>query len=75
MSKGAASSSGVGVGGLLGVLFVALKLTGHISWSWWWVTTPFWGWLVLLALIFVCAFAYYWIDDVLDSRRRRKGVR
>ena len=37
------SSSGIGVFGLLGVLFVALKLTGFIDWSWWWVTAPFWG--------------------------------
>jgi hypothetical protein len=29
--------------GLLGTLFVALKLLGHIDWSWWWVTAPFWG--------------------------------
>lgn len=28
--------------GLLGILFVALKLTGHIDWSWWWVLAPFW---------------------------------
>jgi hypothetical protein len=37
------SSSGIGVFGLLGVLFVALKLLGVIDWSWWWVTIPFWG--------------------------------
>jgi hypothetical protein len=29
------------------VCFVVLKLTGYISWSWWWVTAPFWGGLVL----------------------------
>lgn len=29
--------------GLLGLLFVALKLVGVIGWSWWWVTAPFWG--------------------------------
>ena len=28
---------------LLTVLFVGLKLTGHIAWSWWWVTSPVWG--------------------------------
>ena len=33
---------GPGVGGLLGVLFVALKLTGQIDWSWFWVLAPFW---------------------------------
>ncbi len=27
---------------LLGVVFVILKLAGIITWSWWWVTCPFW---------------------------------
>lgn len=30
------------VTGLLGVLFVGLKLTGYITWPWIWVTAPFW---------------------------------
>lgn len=47
------SSSGIGVLGLLGVVFVALKLTGYIDWSWWWVTAPFWGGFVLAILFFV----------------------
>jgi hypothetical protein len=25
---------------MLTVLFVGLKLTGHIAWSWWWVISP-----------------------------------
>jgi hypothetical protein len=33
--------------GLLGVLFVGLKLTGVIAWSWWLVLLPFYGGLVL----------------------------
>jgi hypothetical protein len=32
---------GVNITGLLGILFVGLKLTGYIDWSWWWVTSPF----------------------------------
>lgn len=40
--------------GLLGILFVALKLTGYINWSWWLVTIPFWGPLLLAGvLIFI----------------------
>lgn len=36
---------------LLTVLFIGLKLTGVIDWSWWWVTAPIWGWfLVILAV-------------------------
>jgi hypothetical protein len=52
MSKSSSSSSsGIGVLGLLGVAFVVLKLTGFINWSWWWVTLPFWGGLVLVLII------------------------
>lgn len=34
------SSSGIGFIGLLTILFVALKLTDYIDWSWWWVLSP-----------------------------------
>ena len=49
---------GLGVLPLLGLLFVALKLTGFIGWSWWWVTAPFWGGIALVAVI-VVALALY----------------
>ena len=39
--------------GLLGLLFVGLKLTGYITWSWWWVTLPFWGPFALFVAIVV----------------------
>ena len=55
------SSGGIGVSGLLGVLFVGLKLGHVIDWSWWWVTEPFWGgiaiWLAVLALVALAAVA------------------
>ena len=44
-------NGGIGVLGLLGVVFVTLKLVGTIDWSWWWVTAPFWGGLVLTILV------------------------
>lgn len=28
--------------GWLTILFVGLKLTGYIEWSWWWVFSPMW---------------------------------
>jgi len=45
MSKSSSSSSvtasgGIGFSGLLTILFVGLKLTGYIDWSWWWVFSP-----------------------------------
>lgn len=48
MSDVRVSGGGIGVFGLLGVVFVVLKLTGYITWSWWWVTAPFWGGLAIV---------------------------
>jgi hypothetical protein len=37
------ASGGIGLGGAVFLVFLVLKLTGHIDWSWWWVTAPLWG--------------------------------
>jgi membrane protein YdbS with pleckstrin-like domain len=47
------SSGGIGFIGLLAIVFIVLKLTGYISWSWWMVTSPLWGSL-LLSFVLVC---------------------
>lgn len=63
MSDNNTNSGGIGIFGLLGVLFVGLKLTGHIDWSWWWVTLPFWGGVALLAvIIFIIALMAYFVE-------------
>lgn len=41
-------TGGVGLFGLLGLLFIGLKLGGAIGWSWWWVLAPFWGPIALV---------------------------
>ena len=53
-------SGGIGFLGLLTILFIGLKLTGHINWSWWWVLAPIWGVfvLVLVALLFLATIKY-----------------
>ena len=35
-------SNGIGFFGLLAIVFITLKLTGYIAWSWWWVLSPLW---------------------------------
>lgn len=37
-----AKSGGIGFAGLLTIVFVVLKLTGVITWSWLWVLSPLW---------------------------------
>lgn len=52
MSNSSSSSSGgIGFTGLLTVLFVGLKLTNVITWSWWWVLSPIWISFLLLIII------------------------
>lgn len=44
---------GTSLAGLLGVVFVTLKLCGIIDWSWWWVTLPFYAPVVLFILFLI----------------------
>ena len=46
---------GPGILGLLGIAFVVLKLVCVIDWSWWWVTLPFYGPLILLIIFLIIA--------------------
>ena len=50
---------------LLTVLFVGLKLTGHIDWSWVWVLSPLW----ISAIIYiVCLTIFGGIAAVLNKK-------
>lgn len=68
--SGAASSSGGGIGflGLLTILFIGLKLTGYIGWSWWWVLSPIW---ISAALVLVALIGVFMIDGRRSRRRFR----
>lgn len=56
MSKESSSTnSGIGILGVLGIIFVTLKLLGIgevAAWSWWWVTAPFWAGIALFLVVF-----------------------
>jgi hypothetical protein len=60
-------TGGINFFGLLAIVFITLKLTGHITWSWWWVLAPLWMplpvLLVIFAIIFLFTFAYAWITN------------
>lgn len=55
-----ATSGGIGFTGLLTIVFIVLKLTGVISWSWVWVLAPTWipialGIVALIVFLIVMA--------------------
>lgn len=76
---------GVSTLGLLGVAFVVLKLVGVISWSWWWVTVPFWGPLGIIAgicviyilAVILAAIVQVFINLVgrITKKRKRRRLR
>jgi len=47
------NSGGISFTGLLTIVFIVLKLTGTITWSWWWVLSPLWIGIILFILIIV----------------------
>lgn len=37
--------------GFVFLVFLVLKLTEHITWSWWWITSPIWiGFIIWLII-------------------------
>ena len=50
-NKSTGSRISIGFSGLLAILFIALKLTGYITWSWLWVLAPIWIPLIIVVFI------------------------
>jgi hypothetical protein len=51
MNNNTSASGGIGFLGVLAAIFITLKLTGYIDWSWWMVLAPIWGpWAVIGAV-------------------------
>jgi len=46
-------TGGIGFSGLLTIVFITLKLTDYIDWSWWWVLSPLWIPFVVIAIVIV----------------------
>ena len=57
MSDNKSTNSGISIGfsGLLAILFIALKLTGYITWSWLWVLAPIWIPFVIVVFVLIIA--------------------
>lgn len=68
---------GIDLASLVFIVFLVLKLAeiGPVaSWSWWWVTSPMWGPLAIVALILVVGgllaglvLAGAWVFDLIQD--------
>lgn len=61
-----ASNSGISFCSLLGIVFIVLKLCGVIDWSWWLVTLPLWGGLVIGIVLVLFAFMIGMIKELKE---------
>ena len=68
-------SGGLGLGTVLFLIFLVLKLCNVITWSWWWVTAPLWISAILWVLILAGVFIYYVLEDTRWERQLKKKRR
>ena len=61
------SSSGIGFFGLLAIVFITLKLTGVINWSWWWVLAPLWGGFAIAGIIILGFIVAFIVSEMRDK--------
>lgn len=62
-NKNNTSGGGIGFCGLLTIAFIVLKLTGFISWSWWWVLAPTWIPLAIIVILSTVLLVWKYIEE------------
>lgn len=70
--------NGIGLSGAVFIVFLVLKLTGTIDWSWWWITAPLWiGWAIFLVSLAVFGVIYGLLTIAIriEKRQARKKAR
>lgn len=61
-NSGSTAGGGLGLSGVLLVVFIVLKLCKVITWSWVWVLSPLWISLILWGIILLIIIIYIMLD-------------
>lgn len=72
-NKTVVKSGGIGFLGALTILFIALKLTNYISWSWWWVLAPMWVPSAVVLGVLVILLVIAGVVAVIDHNKKSKS--
>lgn len=67
--------NGIGFLGALTLLFIALKLTGFITWSWLWVLSPLWLPFAIVFGIFILILTGMFIHESYKDHNRKQKKR
>ena len=70
-TKKSITVGGTGFFNLLFLVFLVLKLTKVIDWSWWWITAPLWGPLAALVGFLLLGLLFIFICDLLIHGRSK----
>lgn len=65
MAEASKNTVSIGFLDILGILFIGLKLTNFITWSWWWVLLPLYGPVTVVFGIWVVSFVAIFIGELL----------
>lgn len=71
MNKESSAHGGIGFTGVLTILFIALKLTHHIDWSWWWVLSPIWIAAILVSAIIIMVLVVGLVYALLTYKEKK----
>lgn len=64
------TNKGMGFCGTLTIVFIILKLTHVIDWSWWWVLAPLWiPVAVVLGIIAIVAIVALFVKFIVNELR------
>ena len=75
-SNNTSKAGGVGFLSLLALVFITLKLTGFISWSWLWVLAPIWIPAAIVIGILLIALVVLLVKElVVQTERKRKQAK
>lgn len=75
MSRNRAADTGVSLSTVLVIVFLVLKLTDNITWSWIWVFSPWWisvALVVVLVFLIVLARGFVGVLEKRGENRRLK---
>ena len=63
------NNAGVNIASILFLIFLVLKLTNLIDWSWWWVFSPIW---ISFGAIVFFGFGYFIVSSIIKKINKRK---
>jgi uncharacterized membrane protein len=66
MADNSNAAGGAGLGTILFIVFLVLKLTNLIAWSWWWVTSPLWIPVAMIIVIVLLYIVFKGIENILN---------